>query len=449
MRIDTITRIPALGLVLLVAACASNQPSAPPASSATDPSAPLPAIAQASATAAATATPAPTPTPPPRPTGTLLVWQLDGIIAPPAKTESVFRLDLANGATTPIASIPVNENTCCPTSLTLSKDRGTAFLYAANYRGAVDLATGGFEKASTRIPPGIVAISHGGDRLAWIDDLTGTSESVVIGGRDGKPSKRIALPAGAFASIPAWADDDSTLFVTTLLPVKTASTGIQLASTIACCSIDRGVEATHLLVVPVDGTAIRDIYDDKAGVIADQAQPAATRPPSTTSGYAFQPNRSFRLLGQSPDGQTLLADEDICPGRWGTFRDGVQACRSELMTIDTETAVRTPLPVPPTMISSAGWSPDGRRLSLLGSGGGGPTGSQTLYLLDRDGGSIEKIGPAEPELMSWSSDGKWLAFWRLDPEVTDGDQVQVWVVSTTGGEPRFVAAHATVGWLEP
>jgi len=379
----------------------------------------------------------------------LLVWQLDGTDTTTATTESIFRLDLANGATRPVASIPVNETTCCPTSLTFSRDRGTAFLYAGNYRGAVDLASGSFTKANARIPRGTVAISHAGDRLAWIDDLTGTSESVVIGGLDGKRSKRVALPAGSFASIPSWTNDDSALLVTTLLPVRTGMTGIELASTIACCSIDRGLQATHLLIVPLDGSAVRDIYDDRAGVMADQAQPQATRPPGTTGGYAFQPNHSFRLLGQSPDGRTLLADEDACPARWGRFHDGVQSCTSELMTIDTETGKRTSLPVPPTMISSGSWSPDGRRLSLLGSDGGGPTGSQALYLIDRDTASVMKVGPAEPELMAWSSDGRWLAFWRLDPEVTDGDRVQVWVVSTVGGEPRFVAAHATVGWLEP
>ena len=71
----------------------------------------------------------------------------------------------------------------------------------------------------------------------------------------------------------------------------------------------------------------------------------------------------------------------------------------EVATIDTETGERTPLPVPLTRISSAGWSPDGRRLSLLGSEGGGPTG---LSVMDR-----------------------------------------------AGGDARFGAAHATAGWLEP
>jgi len=211
-----------------------------------------------------------------------------------------------------------------------------------------------------------------------------------------------------------WADDDASLVVTTLLPVKTGS-AIRLASTIACCSIDRGVQATHLLVVPLDGSAIRDLYDDTPGVLKDQTQPPATAPPGKTGGYALPPSHSFRLLAASPDRRTLLAVEDVCQGRWGRFRDGVSACASELLTIDTESGQRTSLPVPPTNISSASWSPDGRRLSLLGSGGGGPTGSSLLYVLDRNGGSVVNLGPAEPDLMAWSRDGEWIAFWRLDP----------------------------------
>jgi hypothetical protein len=60
------------------------------------------------------------------------------------------------------------------------------------------------------------------------------------------------------------------------------------------------------------------------------------------------------------------------------------------------------------------------------------------------------LGPAEPDLMAWSRDGEWIAFWRLDPASKEGgDRVQVWVAPSTGGDARFVAAHATAGWLEP
>jgi len=441
MRNQRIWRIPALGLVLVLAGCMAADPSSSILASAAVASAPSPA-------AIGTPTVGPTSTPPPRPAGTLLVWQLDGTDGATATTESLFRLDLANGSTTPVARISVSEDTCCPTSLTLSDDRATAFLYAGNYRGAVEVSSGAFEKANGRIPRGIVAISHVGDRLAWVDDVTGTSESMVIAGRDGKRTQRIALPSGAFASIPAWAPGDDSLLVTTLLPLaKADDAGVRLASTIACCSIDRGVQATHLLVVPLDGGTIRDIHDDRAGVMADQAKPPATPPPGKTGGYAFPPSHEFRVLAQSPDGRTVVAIEEICPGRWGRFQDGVSSCTSELMTIDLEARTSTILPVPLTEIFSAGWSPDGRRLSLLGSAGGGPTG---LYVFDAAGGSMIDLGDAEPELMAWSSDGRWIAFWRLDPAMKDGsDRVQVWVAPSTGGDARFVAAHATVGWLEP
>src|SRR5690349_8123296 len=114
------------------------------------------------------------------------------------------------------------------------------------------------------------------------------------------------------------------------------------------------------------------------------------------------------------------------------------------MSIDTVSGQRTPLPVPWTRTSSVGWSPDGRRLSLLGSDGGGPTG---LYVMDRDGGDLVDLGPADA-LLAWSPDGKWITYWRYDMNV-DGFRPQVWVTSSTGGDARFLAAHATAGWLEP
>ena len=440
MRRERFWRFPALGLVLLLAACTAASPTSTAAPSALGSAGPEPSPA-----AIATPTSAPTPTPPPRPSGTLLVWQLDGTDGATARTESLYRLDLTNGATAPVATIPVDEDTCCPSSLTFSGDRRTAFLHAGNYRGALDVATGTFEKASARIPRGTVAISHSGDRLAWVDDVTGTGESIAIVGLRGEQLQRITLPPGAFASVPMWSNNDETLLVTTMLPVKTGSS-IRLASAIACCSIDRGVQATHLLVVPLDGSAIRDIYDDRAGVTADQAQPPATPPPGTTGGYALPASHTFRVLAQSPDGRTLVAAEDVCQGRWGRLHDGALACTSELLTIDTGTGQRTSLAVPLTNVSSAAWSPDGRRLSLLGSAGGGPTG---LYVMDRTGGDLIDLGPAEPDLLAWSTDGAWIAFWRLDPAMKEGDRVQVWVASSTGGDARFVAAHATAGWLEP
>jgi hypothetical protein len=439
MRTTSIRRVPSLGLALLLAACTAADPTPldPVATGRTAP----PSVA--ASTTEPTPPPAPTATPPPQPTGTLLVWQLDGLDGATATTESIYRLDVANGATAPIATIPVNEMTCCPTSVTFSGDRTTAFLYAGSYRGAVDLATGTFTKASGRIPRGNVAISLAGDRLAWVDDVTGTSESIVIGGRHGKTLQRIALPAGAFVSIPAWTADDDALLVTTMLPLKTAS-DIRLASTIACCSIDRGVQATHVLVVPLDGSSVRDVYDDAAEVSADQGQPDPTHPPGSTTGFAWPASHSLRAW-PGPDPRTALVVTEACPSQWRA-RGTERTCTDELLTIDTETGQRTSLPVPLTRISSAGWSPDGRRLSLLGSEGGGPTG---LYVVDRAGGNVVDLGPAEPELMAWSPDGAWIAFWQLDPRLTDGDRVQVWVAPTTGGDARFVAGHASAGWLGP
>jgi hypothetical protein len=443
MRTDSIRRIATIGVALLLAACATSEPSPSPATALP----PTPSAAAAGqSTTASTPTPMPTQTPAPRPSGTLLVWQLDGTDGTTATTESVFRLDLSNGATTPVVTIPVNETTCCPTAMRLSSDRRTALLFAGNYRGAIDLTTGAFTRASGRIPHGTVAVSSSGDRLAWVDDVTGTSESIVIGGLDGKRLQRIELPAGSFASVPSWTADDGTLLVTTLLPVRTGSaTGIRLASTIACCSIDRGLQATHVLVVPLDGSAVRDIYDDAVDVQADLKQPVPTSSFGSFPGLDLAATRNLQVI-PAGDSRSALIVTQACPAQH-VSHGGSAVCTADISTIDTQTAARTPLPVPPMDILSAGWSPDGRRLSLLGSEGGGPTG---LYVLDRDGGSFARLSAAEPDLMAWSGDSAWIAFWRLDPAMADGqDRVQVWVAPSTGGDARFVAAHASAEWLKP
>jgi hypothetical protein len=156
--------------------------------------------------------------------------------------------------------------------------------------------------------------------------------------------------------------------------------------------------------------------------------------PATTSAIPSPADRRIALIVTQ-----------ICPAQ--RVQLGANStCTNELATIDTETGTHTPLPAPLTDIRSAGWSPDGRRLSLLGSAGGGPTGLSILDLQDR---SMVKLGDAEPDLTAWSSDGAWIAYWRLDPGMADGDRVQVWVAPTTGGDPRFVVAHATVAWLRP
>ena len=108
---------------LLIVGCTAATPSLAPAPANVAPSAASLAPATAGP-APSIAAIAPTASPPARPSGTLLVWQLDGTDGATAKTESVFRLDLANGATSPVSTIPVNEMTCCPGTIRIAPGGG-------------------------------------------------------------------------------------------------------------------------------------------------------------------------------------------------------------------------------------------------------------------------------------------------------------------------------------
>ena len=103
----------------------------------------------------------------------------------------------------------------------------------------------------------------------------------------------------------------------------------------------------------------------------------------------------------------------------------------------------TRLPVSVPRIGAAAWSPDGRRLAFVGGAGDGPDG---LYVVDADGSNLIEVGDADAGLIDWSPDGEWIAYWRLDPAIGDGNRTQVWIVPVTGGAPRFVIGHAAVAW---
>ena len=90
--------------------------------------------------------------------------------------------------------------------------------------------------------------------------------------------------------------------------------------------------------------------------------------------------------------------------------------RSNLWIVDAESAEARPLTTGNENDFSPRWSPDGTRLLYASSA----EGSVQLYARWMDSGQVAKVTSVQktPRDMTWSQDGKWVAFWMLVPEET-------------------------------
>ena len=431
----------------------------------------VPSEAPVSATPLApTSAPAVTPTSPvtssptqagPTGGGLVIVLQLDGSSFEDAETQTVFTLDVGTGERREIATIEVNEETCCPSEVSVSADRNRAFLYGGQYIGTVELKTGEVALRPRDLQGYRILNSNRGDRLAWLDEFAGAWESLVLVGLDGNQIGKVELPETAWQTEFVWAPDDSAFAITTVLTIPglkfpvtpepaaaavccASGPGLVAAANLACCTPDHGVTASHLMVVPGDGGQTRSLVDTEDLVRRDLEVPNPTWPPDMTGNATLEPERGLSSPTWAADGGSILYIHTTCEVTFG--RGLMGNCSHQLRVVDVATANDRLVTESPTPIWGLTWSPGGDRIGYLTHAGEDPRGEDSgLWLVDAAGG--------EPVLLSdaignvhWSPDGSWISFERLSTTRTEGDRADLWAMPLDGGEPQLIAEHAAGGW---
>jgi Tol biopolymer transport system component len=249
-------------------------------------------------------------------------------------------------------------------------------------------------------------LSPSGDRVAAIHALeAGFADGVEVANIDGSGATTLLLPAGATMTGDglSWSPDQSGIVVGACLPCDQAEPG-QPPTT---------VQKMHLFVVPVDGSAVRDVV-------------------GITSG-AFDDWRA----AWSPDASTFAAIRSECQS------EITPVCHpghpiSVLELVDAADGSEQVLARPDGQVTAPKWSPTGARIAFRTStdeSGG------HVFVIDADGGNLVSLGAGT--LLGWSPDGDWLLVARV---AQDGSVSDNWVVRADGTDERHVGSFLGAAW---
>jgi dipeptidyl aminopeptidase/acylaminoacyl peptidase len=317
--------------------------------------------------------------------GALVVYQFRDTVV------DLYLLDPLTGRKVMIANLQKTSESQGQ-SIQWATDSKRAFVFADSdsVQAILDIEQGTVEPLGLGSSGGRDAVSPAGDLVARLEDdpVSGSSLSVVD--LDGNEVRRTPLPANLqpFSDI-AWAPDGSSVLVSGCVP----------------CSESSGAQHDYVYAVPADGGAVQEVVERTTG--------------------------SFGWLRWSPDMATIafadLPCSEPCTGGIGTIR-----VRDGLVTPLTNDADRSPA-----------WSRDGRRITFARDSG---TGSG-IYVMAADGGNPVRLSNATTlggdRSPLWSPDGAWIVFSRVAP---DGGLGDLYIVSSTGGEPRLLEQNAVADW---
>jgi hypothetical protein len=407
---------------------------------------PMPSVTAATPTPTAPLSPTPT-TPASNGGAELVVWQMNGKNADDTTESSVFAIDIGTGQRRELATLPENQETCCPSVVAVSSDGKTADLYSPRLRGRVDLAATKFSKRSFRVPPVDIGMSHDGRHVAWVDIVTGSKPTIIVSDADGTNTRRLKLPAGTWFAWLGWSSDDQTILATALVQLKKAVGTIVLIETERG---DPGPLAFHLLTVPLDGSPSVDLVDDAEATSSDLKAPASP-PPSLNLPNGTGPAREIGQARSSPDGSSVAYVEGTCwtEKKASSFLHAKTACLRRLLTLEVATRATHVVVDDMAGISTLAWSPNGHQIAFRGTDRAGQAG---IHVADLGSGTTGFVAPTAGDdneflqnigTVQWSPDGTWIAY-------SQGSEAHVapsaWVVRSDGSDAREIAPHAAAGW---
>lgn len=265
-------------------------------------------------------------------------------------------------------------------------------------------------------------LSPAGDRMAAVhtssirypgqEGETGIADGIVVINIDGSGEQTLMLPAGAdmWGNGLSWSPDQSAIVVTACLPCNHAQFG----------QPPTAVNQFHVFIVPVDGSAVRDVLSVAPGSIwgaawsADASEVAAMRSDcqaGETLPWCDVTKIASRLvLVDATDGseRVLVTGEQV----GGEF-------------------VEMTAPI---------WSRDGTRIAF--STRSEPLGANaTTFVVNADGSNLTLLGGGS--LLGWSPDGEWLLVARPSQDETTSD---LWIVRPDGTGAQQIGSSRAAAW---
>ena len=227
----------------------------------------------------------------------------------------------------------------------------------------------------------------------------GIEDGVLIRDVDGGDPRFLPLPPDAQASGLSWSPDGSAVVVAGCRPCN---------NTLYPDQTPTAVQHSHLFIVPVDGSAVRELLDDTRAVFVSPAW--------------------------SPDGSTIALTRSECPPDknppWcygGTNFSNTNTIVS-LRVADGRQAVLAEVLAAPV------WSPDGERIAFWDES----FDERGTFVMDSNGGHLAKV--TDGRLRGWSPDSEWLLF------ASPNGCCELWIVRPDGGEPRLLGTYGGAAW---
>jgi hypothetical protein len=269
-------------------------------------------------------------------------------------------------------------------SIQWASDRRTAITYrdSDSVHAIVNVDIQTISQLSVPPSGGRDAVSPDGDLVARLDYPETGGVVVVVVDLAGNEVIRTPLPEGSEP----------------LIHLAWAPDASQIAvSTCLPCGAKNQPNPQHLLLVPLDGGVIRDRATGVREYLGD--------------------------ADWSPDMSTILVADD-----GGLLTVPVQEGDIARLTGQLD--------------SGPAWSPDGSRIVFRRSGA-----DAGVYVMDGDGANPVRLvsSPDQGSVFDihWSPDGAWILYGQGRTETTLGD---LWIVPSTGGEPRLIASNAVADW---